>query len=322
VEGKRGGFPVEGYHAPPRVPFWHYRDPQFSNPLVAHGSRRRPHLVDGLARLGAFSGSDTIRYMPLQTIDDVIGALDAIIQRAWDEKSRLGYFAALYRRVTRAVKDGIACKQFSDCSRMETLDVVFASRYLDAFSAFQANGKPSRSWKVAFHACDDNSLLILQLLLAGMNAHINLDLGIASAQVSPGDQLPQLKPDFDEINAVLAAQVGAVEDDMATVSPLIKDLSKVGLKTETTLINFNIDLARKAAWFVAERLANEPAFLREATIDGLDLAVSLEGRAILYPPFKGDALAAIRAEEVRDARSVIEILAREPSQAQVASGTQ
>ena len=72
--------------------------------------------------------------MPLQTIDDVVAALDAIIQRAWDEQSRLGYFAALYRRVTRAVRDGIAKGQFSDGPLMEKLDVVFASRYLDALS--------------------------------------------------------------------------------------------------------------------------------------------------------------------------------------------
>ncbi|HVP54587.1 MAG TPA: DUF5995 family protein [Candidatus Eisenbacteria bacterium] len=258
--------------------------------------------------------------MPLHTIDDVIADLDAIIQRAWDEKSRLGYFAALYRRVTRAVKAGIANNQFADGPRMETLDVVFASRYLDASSAYQSDGKPSHCWKVAFHACDDDTRIILQHLLAGMNAHINLDLGVAAAQVCPGDQLPQLKSDFDEINVVLAAQVGAVEDEMSTLSPLIKDLSKVGLKTESTLINFNIDLARKAAWFVAQRLANEPAFLHDVTIDGLDLAVSLEGRAILYPPFKGDALAAIRAVEVQDVRSVIEILAREPSPPPVAHG--
>jgi len=257
--------------------------------------------------------------MPLQTINDVIAALDAIIQRAWDEKSRLGYFAALYRRVTRAVKAGITCKQFSDCQRMETLDVVFASRYLDAYNAVQANQKLSRCWNLAFRACTDDGCLILQHLLAGMNAHINLDLGVASAQVSPGDQLPGLKSDFDQINTVLAAQVGAVEDEMAGLSPLIKDLSKVGLKSETTLINFNIDLARKAAWFVAQRLANEPAVLREITIDGLDLAVSVEGRAILYPPFKGDALAAIRAAELQDVRKVIEILASDPASTTPAS---
>ena len=76
--------------------------------------------------------------MPVNTIDEVIAALDAIIQRAWEEHSRIGYFAALYRRVTRAVSDGISQNQFSDGPLMERLDVVFASRYLDALAAYQA----------------------------------------------------------------------------------------------------------------------------------------------------------------------------------------
>jgi len=125
--------------------------------------------------------------------------------------------------------------------------------------------------------------------------------------------LPQLKADFDEINDVLAAQVGAVESEMAALSPLIKTLSKVDLRSETTVINFNIGLARKAAWFIAQRLANEPSFLHEVTIDGLDLAVSVGGRAILYPPCEAHTLATIRAVEVEDVRKVIEILAQSDS---------
>ena len=246
--------------------------------------------------------------MSAKTIDEVIAALDAIIQRAWDERSRMGYFAALYRRVTRAVKGGIASNQFSDGPRMEKLDVIFASRYLDAYDSYHAHGPTSRCWKVAFDACGDDSHLILQHLLAGMNAHINLDLGVAAATVSPGDSIEGLQSDFDQINVVLAAQVSSVEGQMSTISPLVGTLSQVGLKTETTLINFNIGLARQAAWFTAERLAREPEFLRAVTIDGLDLAVSLEGRAILHPPFKGEALQAIRAVEEQDVRKVIEIL--------------
>ena len=193
--------------------------------------------------------------MPVNTIDDVIAALDAIIQRSWDERSSMGYFAALYRRVTRAVKEGISKNQFSDGPRMEKLDVIFASRYLDALAAHQSGEKPSRCWKIAFDACPDDSRLVLQHLLAGMNAHINLDLGVASAEVCPGDSIDQLKSDFDMINTVLAAQVRAVEAEMSAISPLISTLSHVGLRTETTLINFNIGLARRAAWFTAERLA-------------------------------------------------------------------
>ncbi len=168
--------------------------------------------------------------MPVQTIDEVVSALDAIIQSAYDNASRLGYFAALYRRVTLAVRDGIRAGSFDNGPLMEQLDVVFASRYLDALATFRAGGNTTRSWMVAFRGCDDANLLILQQLLAGMNAHINLDLGIAAAQVSPGQQLTQLKPDFDQINAVLASMVATVAAEIAVVSPLIGDLETIGLR--------------------------------------------------------------------------------------------
>jgi Family of unknown function (DUF5995) len=100
--------------------------------------------------------------MSVQTIDDVVAALDSIVQQSYDNVSRLGYFAALYRRVTRAVRDGISAGSFQNGPLMEQLDVVFASRYLDALAAFQAGGRASRSWMVAFQGCADADLLILQ----------------------------------------------------------------------------------------------------------------------------------------------------------------
>ncbi len=247
--------------------------------------------------------------MSVQTINDAVSALGAIVQQSYDQASRLGYFAALYRRVTCAVRDGIAAGSFQNGPLMEQLDVVFASRYLDALATFQAGGTATRSWMLAFRGCSDADLLILQQLLSGMNAHINLDLGIAAAQVSPGNQLPQLKPDFDQINAVLASLVGTVASEIAAVSPLIGDLEKIGLRSETSLVNFDITTARNAAWFNAERLAGEPSFLHDATIDGLDLAVAIAGRAILYPPVGGEGLKVIQQAESKDVRLVIQTLA-------------
>jgi hypothetical protein len=248
--------------------------------------------------------------MGVQTINDVVTALDAIVQHSYENVSRLGYFAALYRRVTLAVRDGISSGSFQNAPLMEQLDVVFASRYLGALATFQAGGLASRSWMVAFQGCDDADLLILQQLLSGMNAHIHLDLGIAAAQVSPGGQLPQLKPDFDEINAVLASLVSTVASEIAAVSPLIGDLEKIGLRSETSLVNFDMTAARDAAWFTAERLASEPSLLHDATIDGLDLAVSLQGRTILYPPVGGESLKPIQEAESKDIRLVIETLSQ------------
>ena len=202
---------------------------------------------------------------------------------------------------------------------MEQLDVAFALRYLDALASFQAGGTATRSWMLAFHAGDDSSLLILQQLLAGMNAHINLDLGIAAAQVYPREQLPQFKPDFDQINDVLAGLINTVSAEIAAVSPLIGDLELIGMRSATCLINFDIVAARDAAWFAAQRLSAEPQVLHAITIDALDLAVSIEGRAILYPPKpKCDALKLIQQAETKDVRLVIETLSKDSSSA---SGT-
>jgi len=254
--------------------------------------------------------------MSVQTISDVISALDTIVQNAHDNQSRLGYFAALYRRVTIAVRAAISAGFFQDGPRMERLDVTFAARYLDALATFQSGGVTTRSWMLAFQACGDAGLLILQQLLAGMNAHINLDLGIATAQVSPAEQLPQLKPDFDLINAILADQISTVSAEIAVVSPLIGNLETIGMRSATSLINFNIVAARDAAWFAAERLATQPPLLHDITIDALDLAVSIEGRAILYPTH-GDceALKLIQRSECPDVRTIIETLSQGSSSA-------
>ena len=174
--------------------------------------------------------------MPAETIDDVIRSLDSIIEWAYQQQNRAGYFAALYRRVTKAVKQGIATGRFQNGARMERLDVIFANRYLTAFDEWR-QGKPTTlSWKAAFDCTAHWYPLVLQHLLVGMNAHINLDLGVAAATCSPGDQLPGLQADFNQINNILAEQVATVEQEMARISPWVKLLNTFGLRTETTII--------------------------------------------------------------------------------------
>src|SRR5215470_3725016 len=216
--------------------------------------------------------------MAADAIDDVIRALDAIIDWAWSEKSRLGYFAALYRRVTRAVKDGIAKNQFQNGPLMERLDVNFAGRYLEAFGQFRSRQEPTLSWQIAFAAAQRWRPIVVQHLLAGINAHINLDLGIAAAVTAPGDQLPGLQADFDQINQVLAGLVSTVEKEIATVSPLLGLLETLSLKTDTAIINFSLDEARKFAWNHAVKMAPMSPQEMQAAIHDLDLEAAKFGK--------------------------------------------
>ncbi|MEM7538341.1 MAG: DUF5995 family protein, partial [Chloroflexota bacterium] len=142
--------------------------------------------------------------MQANTIDEVIHELDKILEWSREHNSRVGYFTALYRKVTIQVKEDILAGRFEDNERMERLDVIFANRYLAAFDAYQAGNPVTEVWQVAFDAAPRWRPIVLQHLLIGMNAHINLDLGIAAATVAPGEQLATLENDFNQINTVLA----------------------------------------------------------------------------------------------------------------------
>jgi len=87
------------------------------------------------------------------------------------------------------VKEGIASGHFDDGPRMEQLDVAFAKRYLDACRIYRENKAVQESWKRAFMLSDQYWPIVLQHLLMGINAHINLDLGIAATEISKGKNI-------------------------------------------------------------------------------------------------------------------------------------
>src|SRR5690348_5441768 len=102
--------------------------------------------------------------------------LDTIITDAKQRGDRTGYFASLYHKVTTSVKNGISRGDFENGERMAKLDVLFANRYLQALDNWRNSQTLADSWRIAFEATQKSFLLILQHLLLGINAHINLDL--------------------------------------------------------------------------------------------------------------------------------------------------
>ena len=50
---------------------------------------------------------------------------------------------------------------------------------------------------------------------------------------------------------------------------MIGDLELIGMRSATSLINFDMVKARDAAWFAAGRLAAEPQILHDITVDAL-----------------------------------------------------
>jgi hypothetical protein len=247
--------------------------------------------------------------MIADTIDQVIDHLAGIIDWSRQEWSRLGYFAALYRKVTITVKQGIASGFFENGPRMERLDVIFANRYLEALEQYRNGKRPSLSWLAAFDAARDWRPIILQQLLLGMNAHINFDLGVAAAEVSPGDELPSLKTDFDRINQILSSLIDQVEDEINEVSPWLAVLDHIGGRTDEMIVNFSIDAARDHAWAVAQKLAPLPPDQWGPVLTKLDRDVEELGRIIKHPGLLSVGLLIIRLRESNNIPKVIDVLA-------------
>lgn len=248
--------------------------------------------------------------MAARLIDQVLEDLDQVISEAREEGNRLGYFAALYRRVTAKVREGIETPGFfDDPERMDLLDFNFAMRYLDALKIAREGGTPSRSWQAAFRAAASRRPIILQQLVLGINAHINLDLGIAAIRTSPGTALPALRGDFDKINDILFSLVGLVERQVGEVSPWMALLARVAGHTGVRAVEFSMDVARDEAWRFAERLdpLSEPEqgpAVRHKDGEVARLAGKIRNPGLLV----NLALLVVRLRETASVRRVIDVL--------------
>ena len=245
----------------------------------------------------------------MSRLDAVVSALDSVIEWSIAASSRLGYFAALYKRITIAVAVAVENGAFEDGPRMELFDASFASRYFDALNGhFHPNEfpRPTRSWQKTFDAADRDDLIILQHMLAGVNAHIQLDLGIVAQDIAPGTKLPGLHRDFNTINAVLASQVNGVVDDLNELSPALADIYHVLAENEIFLINQAVAIMRDSAWRFAVLLAAVPRFARPLAIGVRDRAVATQAEAIYHPPgLIGLAESLVHSIAERESRDIV-----------------
>ncbi|MCB9779276.1 MAG: hypothetical protein H6742_11985 [Alphaproteobacteria bacterium] len=215
----------------------------------------------------------------MEDIDGVVAALDRIIDIEHQRGSRAGYFPCMYRATTLRVARGLSEGRFVDAERMERLDVVFADFYLDAWRRHGVAQACSGPWHHAFQSARDPQLLILQHLLLGMNAHINLDLAQAAVAVA-GDGLDGLRQDFDTINDILAEQLDQVQDALNAHSPALSRLDEAGGSWDERLFSFSLARARDAAWTQARVLVTLPGAARPTALRALDRQSSTTARII------------------------------------------
>jgi len=190
-------------------------------------------------------------YILPKTIDEVVDHLEKIVSDAVNYNNRIGYFASLYLRVTKEIRNKINAGYFENNQLIEKLDVVFANRFLEAYNRHKDHEPVTASWRVAFGSTNSWPPLVIQHLFLGMNAHIGLDLGIAAATVSPGESIGKLQSDFYKVNSILSSMINTVQKNLATIWPLLKIIDWLAGRLDEALASFSIEIARDAAWQVA-----------------------------------------------------------------------
>ncbi len=249
--------------------------------------------------------------MPATNVDDVLKILDGIIADCKAKSDPLGYFPALYRQVTLTVKQGIASGYFDDGPRMDRFDALFANRYFAAYDTWRSGGQPSKSWQVAFGGMRSGQLIILQDLLVGINAHINLDLdlGVAAGETFQGAALQDFHGDFDKINQILSGLLPKVEATVGEFSPLLGLLAKIGGQDVIEALDFSMDAARDDSWLHAVLLSLQPPSAWPLTVKTIDAKVAFLGKLIVQPAgLAAQAVNLIRATESKDVPAIIDAL--------------
>ncbi|HSL75027.1 MAG TPA: DUF5995 family protein [Ilumatobacteraceae bacterium] len=225
----------------------------------------------------------------IETIDEAIAAMDGEIDRCLECDDLGGYFTVVYRAVTARVRDGIEAGEFADCEQMERFDVLFARRYLDARANWRTGETVPRAWRTAFETAESGRCLIAQHLLLGINAHINLDLGLAAAAATDPGEVEALRDDFETINDVLAELVDHMQRSLAAVSPWTRYVDIAGLRFDEALVTFSIRQARLDAWDFATTLSlaspDEQRWLehrRDADVAALGARIARPGRPLRW----------------------------------------
>lgn len=227
----------------------------------------------------------------MKTIEEVLKKLDEIIAWSKANQSPVGYFVCTYRIMTAQVLKGIQQKKFEDNPRMTTMDIAFASRYLDAWESYSKGKKCSNSWYLAFEATKNKELLILQHIFLGMNAHINLDLGISAASIMPYRKINPLKTDFEKINSVIASINQNVQDSLNKICYPVHLIDKLSSGKDNAVLDFAISKARDTSWTTAVISSNTPNFLKNSVINIVDYAAAKVASQILNPKLLSSALA-------------------------------
>lgn len=224
------------------------------------------------------------------SVEDVLNNLQWCIDYFAETNNPMGYFTAIYKKTTQAVKDGVQNGIFEDNERMERMDVNFANLYFDAIQCF-LDGKPAPPhWQITFDARNRTDLSFSQQFLSAANAHICYDLSLATETTCKGTAVEDFKTDFMTMNNVLASLYTQVDTELSRFCPDFAFMIKYLDPEMLYFFGIMMDKNRDESWQRAVTLANVSESERPALLQSMMDEVVKHGEFILDDTGEGHSL--------------------------------
>ena len=146
--------------------------------------------------------------------------MDRLLDEWTDSADHRAVFLDCYARMTRAMGRELASGGFDDSAWVEALLDRFAIYYFDSLDAWErGDPRTPTPWVIAHETAVRRRASPAQLLLAGVNAHINYDLVLTMVDVLEPEcptsaSAERRHRDYDRVNDVIAATADEVQDQV------------------------------------------------------------------------------------------------------------
>ena len=165
------------------------------------------------------------------TIYTLIKQLKLIVDETRSINPNLSYFAIfnLYFTINVA-KKLLKENYFEDNEKVQRLIVIYISHYITVYDKWKMKEEIPSCWKIAFDFSKNKNRMIIQNLLLGVNAQLNLDLGLAT------ENSLSIIDENNNIQIILDKDY-CVESDLKKI---IKILSEIALTMDNLLVKSSV----------------------------------------------------------------------------------
>lgn len=209
-----------------------------------------------------------------------LARMDALLAEWKEDGDRRDVFLRCYRMMTANMHAAIGSHLFSDPVWVAQLLHRFADYYFDALARWDADTHSAPPvWQRAHALASSDDDAVVQMLLLGVNAHINYDLVLTVDELLADEWHRMLPPaqaarhdDYCRVNAIIASTIDAVQDEILSPSlPLAALLDRMMGRLDEYLISRLITSWRDHTWesAIALRVASD-ADTRTRIIDEVE----------------------------------------------------